>query len=240
MRIFAFQFAPPWWAWLVYLVVLALLLNLGAWQLRRAHDKEAILAAQSLSAKADAVDLVAHIWAGGDGSTLRGEPVRVSGRFLADKTLLQDSQVVQGRVGYHVWTPMLTKVGLILVNRGWVPAGVDRQTLPVIDTPTGLQTVKGQWRALPRPGFRSGEDDCNRESWPRVVQYPRREALGCLLEAPVKNGIVLLAADQPWGFKRDWTAEVMPPAKHYGYAFQWFALALALTGIFIVVNSRRA
>ena len=242
MRIGVFRFSPRWWAWLVYLIVVSLLLNFGAWQLRRAHDKEAILAAQSVVAKAgstQARDLVAHFWLGGDGLELRDEAVRLSGRFLAGHDLLQDSQVFQGQVGYHVWTPLVTKVGLVLVNRGWVPASLDRQTLPENSTPTGLVALKGQWRGLPRPGFRAGEDDCDRESWPRVVQYPRREALGCLLEAPVKDGIVLLDAEQPYGFGRDWVAEVIPPAKHYGYAFQWFAMALALTVIFIVVNVRR-
>ncbi len=242
MRVGVFRFAPPWWACLVYLIIVALLLNLGVWQLRRAHAKEAILAAQLVVAKgapAHTRDLVAHFWSGGDGIELRGEPVKITGHFQAGRNLLQDSQVLHGQVGYHVWTPMVTRVGLILVNRGWVPANIDRNQLPDIETPEGLQTLSGQWRALPSPGFRAGTDDCDRENWPRVVQYPRREALGCLLESPVKDGILLLSADQPHGFERDWTAEVMPPAKHYGYAFQWFALALALTVIFIVVNTRR-
>ena len=239
MRILGFRFAPPVWAWLVYVLILALLLNLGAWQLRRAHAKEAMLAAQTMAAKAQPANLVSHIWMGGDGSELKGEAVTLSGRFLRDRILLQDSQVYQGRSGYHVWTPVATKVGLVLVNRGWVPASPNRQTLPDIESPEGLVTLKGQWRALPQPGMRLGEDDCNREKWPRVVQYPRREAVGCLLEAPIKDGILLLAVDQPYGFERDWSAEVMPPAKHYGYAFQWFSLALALTVIFLVVNTRR-
>lgn len=239
MRVGVFHFAPPWWAWLVYLCIVALLLNLGAWQLRRAHAKEAILAAQLVVNAGESRDLVAHFWSGGDGFDLRDEPVRVSGRFMQGRDLLQDSQVSQGRVGYHVWTPLITKVGLVMVNRGWVAANIDRRKLPVIVTPEGLQTLKGQWRALPSPGFRVGKDDCSREKWPRVVQYPRRAELGCLLEAPVKDGILLLAPDQPHGFERDWAAEVMPPAKHYGYALQWFALALALTVIFLVVNTRR-
>lgn len=242
-RFGAFRFAPPWWAWLIFIPLLCLLLNLGAWQLRRAHAKEAMLAAHAVSAKAEAADLVAHLWAGGDGESLRGEGVRLTGHFMNDRVLLQDSQVLKGQVGYHVWTPLVTRVGLILVNRGWIAPGESRDVLPEFETPDGMVTLKGQWRSLPRPGLRLAEDVCDagfaNENWPRVVQYPRREALKCLLGAPVKDGIVLLAADQPHGFARDWTAEVMPPAKHYGYAFQWFALALALSVIFIAVNTRR-
>ncbi len=243
LRVGAFRFAPPWWAWILYAAVLALLLNLGVWQLQRAHAKEAMLVAQAVAAKADPRDLVAHFWSGGDGNDLHNESVSITGRYLTDRVLLQDSQVYRGQAGYHVWTPMQTRAGLIMVNRGWIAAGATRAQLPSVETPVEWQRVRGQWRGLPQPGFRLGEVACDadelRKNWPQVVQYPRRETLKCLLGAPVRDGILLLADDQPHGYARDWSAEVMPPAKHYGYAFQWFALALALTGIFVVVNSHR-
>ena len=238
MQLGRFHFAPRWWAWLVYLLVVVLLLNFGAWQLRRAHAKEAMLTAQSVAANQEALDLQSWLEAPMPRSDIYDRAVTVSGRFIPNRSLLQDSQVHEGKVGYHLWTAIETTRGLVLVNRGWLASQPDRGHLPAFATPLEPQKLRGLWRPLPEPGLRLGEDNCDRSLWPRVVQYPRLEELECLLQAPVANGLLLLAPDQSGGYVREWLSGVMPPAKHYGYALQWFALALALTIIFIWVNTR--
>jgi surfeit locus 1 family protein len=50
---------------------------------------------------------------------------------------------------------------------------------------------------------------------------------------------VYLDADEPDGFLRDWRPQLLSPEKHLGYAMQWFAMALALVVIYVVVNLRR-
>lgn len=234
-----FRFRPPWWAWLAYLPMLALLLNLGTWQLRRAEAKEVMLATQVKVATAQPQDLQARLLDGQPAQALYGQPVEISGRYLGSRSFLQDSQVHEGQVGYHLWTPLATDAGLVLINRGWLAGTADRSHLPEFTTPLEPQQLRGLWRALPQPGLYLGETDCDRSLWPRVVQYPRIRELECLLQTPVVDGIVQLAPDQSSGYVREWTAGLMPPAKHYGYAVQWFALALALTVIFIWVNVRR-
>lgn len=233
------RFSAPWWAWLAYLAVLTLLLNLGAWQLRRAEAKQEMLTAQAEAEEAEPQDFRAWAESGESEEALYNRPLRLEGSYVGGQSLLQDSQVYEGRVGYHLWTPFQTATGLVLVNRGWLPSGNDRSHLPAFSTPLEHQRLQGLWRPLPKPGLYVGEDDCDRSLWPRVVQYPRLEELECLLDASLANGILLLAPGAPSGYMRDWRSGIMPPAKHYGYALQWFALALALTVIFIWVNTRR-
>lgn len=240
MRWGQWRFTPPLWAWLTYALVLALLLNLGAWQLRRADAKAVMLAAQAEAAKQAPQSLQAWLDSGHSADGLVNQAVAIQGRYLVGQSLLQDSQVHAGRVGYHLWTPLRTPTGLILVNRGWLPAAADRRQLPEFDTPAGTQQLYGLWRPLPRPGLELGQADCGQGSWPRVVQYPRLEELQCLLQAPVVDGLLLLAPELPDGYVRHWLSGLMPPAKHYGYALQWFSLALALSVIFLWVNIHRA
>jgi surfeit locus 1 family protein len=38
---------------------------------------------------------------------------------------------------------------------------------------------------------------------------------------------------------REWSDFGFPPARHFGYAFQWFALGVAVVVIFVVVNRRQ-
>jgi cytochrome oxidase assembly protein ShyY1 len=51
--------------------------------------------------------------------------------------------------------------------------------------------------------------------------------------------MLLLDADAASGFVREWTPNVMPPARHRAYAFQWFAFALAALVIFIGKHWRK-
>ena len=51
--------------------------------------------------------------------------------------------------------------------------------------------------------------------------------------------MILQDADSPAGFVRDWYIKEITPEKNISYAVQWFALALALVIIFLVVNTHK-
>ncbi len=241
MRLAGYRFAPPLWAGVLTLAFLVLLGNLGLWQLRRAAEKEAIIAARQEAAKAAPADLAAWISGGQDPAALYGKPVRLRGHYLKQHQLLHDSQVHAGQAGYHVWTPLAIdgQPRLFMVNRGWIAARPDRAVLPEVGVGETPREIRGQWQPLPEPGLRAGDNDCDRAHWPRLVQYPRIHELECLLERPVASGVILLDADQADGYQRDWLAGLMPPERHLGYAFQWFALAGALLIVFVIVNLKK-
>jgi len=64
-----------------------------------------------------------------------------------------------------------------------------------------------------------------------LAQHLQREL------APVS---VLLDAGAEDGYLRRWRPIEFGPDRHIGYAVQWFALALTLLIIYIVVNFRRS
>ncbi|MDX1497467.1 MAG: SURF1 family cytochrome oxidase biogenesis protein, partial [Salinisphaeraceae bacterium] len=82
MQFGRFRFSPPWWGWLSYLLVVALLLSLGNWQLQRAQAKEVLLAAQQTSGDAEGIDLLGRLMEGEAPVTLYQKTVSVSGRYL--------------------------------------------------------------------------------------------------------------------------------------------------------------
>jgi surfeit locus 1 family protein len=52
--------------------------------------------------------------------------------------------------------------------------------------------------------------------------------------------LLLLDAGAPDGFEREWRPAMrFGPERHLGYAIQWFALALALTVIFVALSLQR-
>jgi surfeit locus 1 family protein len=229
-------FRAPAWAWLLTAAALALFGTLGAWQVRRGIAKEAMLA--TLTDTAAPAERLAAASAPARGLELRRAEAR--GTYVADRQLLQDGQSLHQKPGYHVWTPLRLADGtVVIVNRGWVP--LDRSGFDG-GAPVGEVTVRGFWRSLPEPGMRlAAAAPCPpAPKFPAVVLYPTALELDCMLGQPVLPGLLLLDADVPGGFAREWTDFGFPPQRHYGYAVQWLALALVSLILFIAVNRKRS
>src|SRR6185312_3122531 len=48
--------------------------------------------------------------------------------------------------------------------------------------------------------------------------------------------VLRLAADQPYGFLRDWVIATVSPERHLGYAIQWWVMAGVLLSILMYQN----
>ena len=75
---------------------------------------------------------------------LRFHRVVARGYYDARNQVLIGNRVHEGRVGYHVITPLRIEGGevRVLVNRGWVPQREDGAP-PPIDVPAGLVEAGG-------------------------------------------------------------------------------------------------
>lgn len=233
------KFRPPLWAWLLTPPMLALLCAFGTWQVGRGQDKLALQAAMQRSQTGAVLALAASTPAPADDAVQRG---RALGRYDASRQLLLDNQSHAGKPGYQVLTPLrLESGGLLLVNRGSVAQNPDRRVLPAIDVSESGQEVVGYWRPLSRPGLRLAADNCAAMPWPRVVQYPTVEDLACLYGEPIAAGVLLLDAQAPDGYLRDWNlGGSFPPQRHYAYAAQWYMFAVVLLFFFVKLNLKRS
>lgn len=244
MRLGRYRFAPPLWAVLVLLAGVGVFVSLGIWQIQRGEGKQEMLAQRQAASNAAAVDFQRTLNNTSNSVPEYGHKYTVDGRMDASQQILADNQVQDGRIGYRVWTPVVLDGGArVLVDRGWVPLGPGgRQQPPDPDGPNGRVTMTGLWRGLPQPGLRLGEGAaCQVSGWPRVLNYPAVAQLRCQYDGPVLDGLLLLDEDDSRGFVRDWNMqfEHMPPIRHFAYALQWFAMALAAAVIFVGINLRR-
>ena len=188
--------------------------------------------------------------------------VQISGEWLPDRQFLWDNRTHKGRAGFEVITPMRTADGLlVLINRGWLPLGVTRAELPDVSLPSELvdsvQTVTGYF-TRPSKGFAGGDASSRDADWPKLLQFYDYPLIEDLLSAAIVPGVVqVLELDAAGGgvtkspasvdsvespglwLTGNWQADASGPAKHYSYAFQWFAMATALAVIFVVVNLKR-
>jgi surfeit locus 1 family protein len=211
---------------------LPVFLALGFWQIHRSEEKQALMDQREQRAQEPSVRL---------GSAPLPMPesryrrVEAEGEYDAERQFLLDNQVSQGQAGYQVLTPLrLSASGpAVLVNRGWMPLGLDRQTLPKLDIAQAKVQIQGVIDLFPGVGFKLRGAEIPAPGWPAVTQVldvgQLSERLGYRL-APYQ---VLLAPDQAQGYLRDWRQASFHPEKSRGYALQWFSFALALAILYV-------
>jgi surfeit locus 1 family protein len=168
---------------------------------------------------------------------LRYLPVKFNGEMDTGHQLLIDNQVKQGSVGYFVLTPVKLNNGqAILLNRGWLPLGNSRDDLPDIKVDADTKSFIGRLDKFPSVGIKlEGADELS-AGWPAVTQLITPEKVAERLGYSVMAYQVLLNVDEPNGYNRQWVPMKMGPQKHHGYAFQWFALAVAWVVIYFVLT----
>ena len=100
---------------------LALLIGLGVWQLKRLEWKQGLIAQIEARTKGPPITLEEAVALAGQGRDPSYYRVRVDGRFHHAKERYLYA-VSEGRVGWHVITPLETEDGdIVLVDRGFVP-----------------------------------------------------------------------------------------------------------------------
>jgi surfeit locus 1 family protein len=233
-----YRFRPRLLTTLLTVAVAGLLIGLGGWQLDRAAQKRALSEARDLALQAPAASINEFR---GQWRDLRFRRVAVRGRYLAGRHLLLDNQIVRGRAGYNVLSAFEIDgfEALLLVNRGWVPVGDDRSVLPDIPDRGGDREIGGILDSFPRPGIRLASDVVVSDGWPMLLLELAESELAQTFERPVLPLLLRLDPHADASFEREWVwLERFGPERHLGYAFQWYALALTLVIIYVVVNLR--
>lgn len=225
------------WPVLAFAVLLPVLVSLGIWQVDRGIEKRE-LHAQFAAVKAS-IDVTGSPLDAVDDLPTYAE-ISLRGRYLDDSTFLLDNLSHAGRPGHHVLTPFRPDGAdyVVIVDRGWRPGIASSSAIEPVP-PSDAANVRGKLAPFPRPGLTLEGKPEAEGPWPRVVQFPDAAELSRQLGVPVAQRRVLLDESAPEGFVRDWQAPGMPPARHYAYAFQWFALAAALVAIFFVTARPR-
>ena len=217
--------------------MLGLLIWLGAWQAGRSESKQ-VMRSQFETASGDGTLRLDERSENLD--ALRFHRVETTGSFDDLHQFLLDNRTHEGRVGYHVLTALRfdDHTG-VLVNRGWVPTGANREILPDVVAPKGEQHVLGKLFPPPRV-FLLGSSGYENDGWPLVVQSVDFERMQALLGYVLLDSMVMMDPDTLGGYTRVWEPYYgITPERHKAYAFQWFSLATALLIIYIVMTVRR-
>ncbi|KAF1030435.1 MAG: hypothetical protein GAK37_01351 [Pseudomonas sp.] len=219
----------------VVLVLLPVLVCLGFWQLSRGHEKQRLLDSYAERRAAEPMSTV-QLVATADPALRR---VHLRGQFDAGHSVLLDNRMRGGRAGVELLQPFHDQASCLwlLLNRGWLP-WPDRRTPPVFATPGQVLNLDAWVYVAPGETFQLHADPAN-TTWPKLLTALHPAALWAELG---RNGFAyeVRAEAGPATYETNWPVVAMGPEKHVGYAVQWFAMAVALLGLYLYLGWHNA
>jgi surfeit locus 1 family protein len=218
--------------------LLAIFVWAGSWQLGRAAEKERLIAMFTVGG---VVGSLTELGDQADSADMHFRKFRLQGSFDNEHQLLLDNIVSAKRVGYQVLTPFVTGREVVMINRGWIVADVDRRVLPEITVDNLPRTINGRLAYFPRAGISLGEQEgLNQNVWPKRLLYPSPEQINTALGFDIPAYQLLLDASEDNGYERNWKAVSQSSEKNIGYAIQWFSFAALTLFLYAMINLRWA
>lgn len=213
----------------------AALIFLGFWQMDRRAWKHALIAEMNDRSSAEPAPLPVRI---DDPAAWTFRRVVLTGRFVEGRDFLLSGRPRQGWMGYEVVSLFERADGgpPALVNRGFVPLEWrDPASRGLPKPPDGVQTVVGVARLpAPRRFMEPENDPAKMGAWVWVDLPAVAAALGVPGAAPVIVDLQTLDGAVPHGDPQPNRARIDLPDNHLSYALTWWALAAALTTIYIL------
>lgn len=239
-------------------VVAAVCVRLGFWQVSRLHEKQALNRQLDAALASAPIDLRAADASGA--AALRRARVTAHGRFDETRQFLLMGRAHDGEPGVAVVTPLLPDDGgpALLVDRGWIPSIDGANAQPERFPARGERTIiglaeplaRGVARTLPAPYFRVEMDSLQVWSTPRLdadsiearLPYPVRPyVLKALPDRADSLEVAEAAKTSVFAGPLRWPVRPYDESVHRSYAGQWFAFAIiTLVGsIVLVLRGRR-
>jgi surfeit locus 1 family protein len=223
---------PGWPLTVVMLVLSAVFIQLGFWQMDRAEEKRMHWAAMQQDFVQPAVD-----WNGDPALLHEARQLRVRGTWRPELGFWLDNRSHGKQPGMQrIDFLQLESGSLLAVNRGWHAHRADRalpERVPLLpDAAAGLQ---GRVHVPQQQGFKLGD----------AVQgnlrlYLDLAAIDAQVPEAVLSVVLWQLSESEDGLLREWPSSTPEEGMHLAYAVQWFGFAVALFMLWLWVGWRRA
>lgn len=225
------------WVWIAVcltVVVFSLLVKLGFWQLERGNEKQHL--EQAILARANApYQDIRNVLENNDWREESVIGIKVKANVTPEPlpVILLDNQTFEGAVGYLAFQVVsLTQdpATLTLLELGFVKGGASRSVLPKVEALQAPYDVTGR---LYRKSMNPLSSDLMAEAGDTIrVQNLNINQLSQLLNVELMPTVVQPDNLARWPYSFPWNPLPLTSAKHFGYSFQWFAMA----GVFLLIT----
>ena len=226
------HFRPLWTLTVATLVLFAILIALGLWQLDRLQWKLVLIAQVDRNMHAAPVSPDAALAMRASAQYRR---IALDGRFDNAKEAYIFGTDADGAPAYHVVVPFTMRDGRVfLVDRGIVPREKLNPSTRRAGQIDGDTRVVGVWRTPDPPGWFTPPPDTAHRIWYAHDLAAIAKADGIKLLAPTI--IEADATPNPGGWPKGGQTVVRFRNEHLQYAITWFGLAAMLLGVYVAFH----
>ena len=212
---------------------LPVLLFLGSWQIVRGLDKQEIWSLNNLNKSLPVMTEEEALSMSFDNAVYRS--IFLEGKF-GEESYLLDNRLYKQEAGYEVFSVFESlNNNTYLVNRGWISKEEFNNQEALLNSRI---TIEGIYSPFRRFGLNLSNED-QTKGWPKTVQELTYEKAVLDIGMEVEDTVIQLSAGSIGAFEPIWLPAEFKPSRHYGYAVQWFGLALVLTVSYIYFGLNR-
>ncbi len=209
------------------------LLFLGSWQIVRGLDKQEIWSLNNLNKSLPVMTEREALSMSFDEAVYRS--VFLDGKF-GEESYLLDNRLYKQEAGYEVFSVFESlNNNRYIVNRGWVSKDKFDNQEALANSRISIEGIYSPFRRFGLNLF----DETRALDWPKVVQQLDYKETVSDLGKDIEEVVIQLSAGSPGAYEPIWLPAEFKPARHYGYAVQWFGLALVLAGSYIYFGYRK-
>ena len=242
--------------WLIHvfaLVFIPIFIGLGLWQLSRKDEKVALEKAYQARLMSQQVPVEAVI---GQNSSVAGEsaasvqrlqslqflPVEVRGTLLPAPVILLENRYIAGKLGFELLRPVQLNTGRekpskVLVNFGWLPSPLSRDDTPALPALPETIQLQGSIFFTEKNPLAGDKLTPYAANLVRVIDLDLEE-ISQRSSHDLADFVVRIDPADKLALKTDWKIANTRAQKHFGYAVQWFAMALALAVLWFLALRR--
>lgn len=225
-------FVPTLLSSVMVLFLFLILVYLGFWQIYRGDTKNKIQKIFNQRSRSVPIHLNQDMPIDLEKNYFPGV---MQGHFDNQHTFLLENRIYLHKIGYEILTPFILNhtYKTILVNRGWIPQGIDRKQIPKLPSLERELILHGLI-VFPNKTFSFKSIDEKR--WPKRILSINSEFLK---KNNFQNFMLVINSKQTYSFIPLWQPITLQANRHYAYAFQWFGLSLTLLIAFFSTHIHR-
>ena len=231
------------WNWLVAICVMLTIsgmIRLGIWQLDRAAEKISLQQSYAESGLQEATPINEIPVAGIEFDLIQHQNrnVALQGHYINDQSIFLIYQAYEDQIGYEIVTPFKPDGmdSIVLVSRGCSASSTYEALLANTPQITGQHKLLGQIY-VPTIKEASKTGTIKELKWPLLIRYLNTAELAPHFSLPLFPYVVRLATGQPGTLIRHWPTVSAETGRNFSYALQWFAMAIAVSIVSLVLSS---
>ncbi|MCJ8312731.1 MAG: SURF1 family protein [Saccharospirillaceae bacterium] len=237
-KTFKFSLIP----FLLTLFVLMLCIRLSYWQIQRADSKKIIIQQITQMENKGLFDLNQLNELDVDLNTSEnvnktGINLQLTGTINNKQYWLLDNSIYQSKVGYDVLVIFNDSNSNknVLVNLGWVAAGVNRGVLPELNFSKKVIRLKTKIQQQNITSYYLSNNYDESDQWPKRIQSIDLEKITNNIQHKIEP-FLLHNQHEIFNIQPHYKAVVMPVSKHYGYALQWLLIGLSACCVYFYAS----